>query len=465
MAVPTLLQRSPSSSAGGTGLQTYVFTLPNATQAGNCIVLAGQFGVNAGITLSITDDKGQTYTIDKQNSNTNQTVFIAHFANTVAGAKQITVTYTGAAATYNDMWGGEFNNIATSSPVDSSNGASGTGTTAAAGNLTFSQTGDLIVQVCEQDSTGAVAGWTAGSHANITWALADADRGNGAEVCQAVQWGVYNATTTFSPQMGLTPSGGWNTVAVAFKSASAGSAEPSAVYVKDVNHYNVVSAPSGTAYQATIPPSCNCIVVTFVTPSGNDITGITDSHGNTYAQIGLFPGVNGSGDIMIWAAFGAACSQDMTLTIATSGTAPLSDLVVYGIQSPRVLQLDTGFGTGGWATAYGTQSAGGNLSSVSGTPSTANGILIAACGCNNPQIRGLVTGNSDTTYSPQEASTGDLDENNGKGHYYNPDTSSFTFVWTTAGSALGGWACGATALEMAAASTLRFMTAGPSYRI
>jgi hypothetical protein len=429
-----------------------VFTLPNATQAGNLIVVAGQYGVNAGVTLSITDDKGQSYTIAKTNSNTNQTVFIAYFANTVAGVKQITLTYAGANANYNDAWAGEFNNVATSSPVDSSNAASGSSTTPAAGSLTFAASGDLIVQVAEQDSTGAVTGWTAGSQSNITWALADADRGNGALVNQAVQWGVYNSTTTFSPQLTMAPTGGWNTVAVAFKSAAAGSAEPNTVYVKDVNHFNQVSAPSGTAYQATIPAGCNCIVLTLISPHPRDITAISDSHGNTWQKLGeIDDNGNGSGDVAIWAAFNATCSPDMTVTPTVSNTILDGDMVIYGIQSPTNLALDTGFGTSGFVSAFGTQSVAGNLSTVTGTPSTANGIIIAACGCNSPQLRSLVTGNSDITYSPQEASSGDLDENNAKGHYYNPDTSTFTFVWTCGATAVSGWAAAAAAFKLSGA--------------
>ena len=466
MATPTLVQRTPSSSGGSTAYTTYVFCFPNATQAGNLLVLCGQYGVNASVTPSVSDDKSQTWTVAKTGTtgDGNQTLFIAYFPNSAAGVKQITITYGGANAAFCDAWAGEFNNCATSSPVDVSTSNTASSNTVQAGSFTPTVSGDLIVMVAEQDSQGAVQGWAAGSQTNITWALADADRGNGSGVgpiCQAVQWGVYTSTTALNPQMTKTDSntGQYNAVAVAFKSASAGAAAPAGVYVSDVNHYNLVSFTSPLTVQNPTSAACNCLILSLISVHGTNISAISDSHSNHWLHIGLVSSSNGSGDIDLWytdhgsggSGTTPVCSPDMTVTLTVSAALADADMVIYGVQglSPSAA-LDTGFGTSGLAQASGTQTVAGNLTSVSGTPSTANGLIVCTCGVDSPQIRSLTSGNSDTTYSPQEASAGELDENNGKGHYYNPNTSSFTFTWTTGGSALQGWAAAAAAFMASA---------------
>jgi hypothetical protein len=454
---PTLIQRTPSSSGGGTGVYTdYYFNFPNPTQAGDLIVVCGQYGVNASTVLSITDDHSQSYTVLTKHSDSNQTVFIAYFPNTVAGVLQINVHYGTSGVMYSDNWAGEFNNVLASLPVDSSIGNNATSTLAQPGNLTFSSAGDLVVQIAEQDSSGAVTSWAAGSYG---FSLCEADRGNGSQVCQAVQWGVYNAPNALSPVITLGSSGGWNTMAVAFKpSASAqGGTAYTSIAVVDVNHYNLVTMASGTVFQPTLPATCNLGVLTLVQPTASAaITTITDSNSNSWIQIGSTLVNVGSGYVQIfYTRYGAggagttpSFSPTMTVTINTGASMTLGDMHIMGINNAKsTAALDTGFGTSGLATAIGTQLAGGNVSGVSGSPTTSNGVIIGVIGVSSNQIQGVVTGYSDTTYSPQEASTGELDEMNGKAHYYNPNTSSFQFVWTTNGGAVSDWANAASAFQ------------------
>ncbi len=446
---PTLVQNKAGPSASSTGIPNYIIWLCNGTQAGNLLVVAGQYGVNALITVSVADDGGNAWTVNKSGTvgDANQTVFIASAPNVVANTRKITITYTGANATFAQARAGEFNNVATTAPVDVSTSATATSTTPAAGSVTPTVSGDLFVMLAEQDSTGAVTSWAAGSQPNITWALAQNDVGFGSSINQMVQWGVYNSTAAFNPSATMSPSGQWNAVAVGFKAASAGSGQPAGVYVTGDVHHNLVSMASGKALGT--PLSGTTTVMTIITVGGQNVTAVADSNSNIWTKIGQQPvPPDVDGGAQIWYAKNATLTANMTVTLTTNVTLTSADTVFYGIKGLSTDPLDTSYGTSGFASASGNQTVGGNLSTVTGTPSTANGILISAVSITSNTLTGLVTGNADMVYSTSEAAANSLDENNGKGHFYNPDTSSFTFTWTE-NAAVGSWGGGATAFKAA----------------
>lgn len=451
MPNPTLVQ-SVAGPGGATNnsYASMVVQLPNPAQAGNCIVVCGQYGVNAGITVTVTDSASQGYSIAKTGTSgdTNQTLFIAYFPNTTAGVSSVTINYTGTNASFVSSWVGEFNNIAATSPVDVTTSNQGSGTSVTAGSFTPTVSGDLLIMVAEQDSSGALTSWTAGSQTNITWALTQNDIGFGDQVDEMVQWGVYSANTAINPTATMAPTGSWNAIAVAFKqSASAqGSPAPSSgIYVYNNIHYNLVTGATSTVIGAPISAACNLGVLALISTVTGDLTGIVDSNGNAWTKIGQV-NFGGSGFVQYWYTANATFAPSAHLTLTFGALSAESECILYGLSGAATAPLDTGFGTAGFASTTGTQSVSGNLTTVSGTPSTSNGVIFGMIGINSNQINGLTSGIFDAVWSVDEAIQSELDENNGRGHFYNPTTSAFTFVWTVS-AAVSTWAAAATAFK------------------
>ena len=430
-ATPVQIQhRGCPSGAQTNAYASYVCPLPNPTQAGNYIICAGQYGVNASVTVSVSDDKSDTFTVDKTGTSgdANQTVWMAHVAATT-GARVVTVTYSGASPNFVQYWCSEYDNL--NGSVDQCTTADGTTATVTTGALNaLTASNDLIVQLAENDGTGSItaSGWVAGTgqSGRSLGALSQNDTGFGSQVNEGVQWGVYSTTTSFSPKMtqGSTTTQ-WNTVACAYKSSSSGNAAPASIYITSLEHYNLVTLATGGKLGA--PLNGNMGVLTCVnSPSpGGHITAISGSVSGSWTQVGLQASSGGSGVLMIWYVANATLGAADVLTLTTSTSFTDGDCVIYGVSGAATAPLDTSFGTSGFATTTSNQTVAGNVTGVSGTPSTSNGLIIGLIGVNSGQIQSMTSGQSDTAYSPQEASSGELDENNGKGHDYKFDNLGF----------------------------------------
>jgi hypothetical protein len=242
------------------------------------------------------------------------------------------------------------------------------------------------------------------------------------------------------------------------KDAGTSLTEPAGMYVNVALSYNVLSLPSGTVVQTPIPAEDNLAVYSYICEAGDDTTGISDSHSNTWSQVGSVVTSSGGDSILFYghAASGATLSPNMHLTLTQNQSSTNCTVVVLGAKGAANSPLDPNFGGTGvaLASATGASSSGSTVSTVSGTPSTASGIIVANLGVTSPQIRGLSTGYPTMGYSTSEGSTGELWQNNGYGFYVNSSKNSFTFVWTTSGSNVGGWQAVAAAFEAPAATNV-----------
>jgi hypothetical protein len=129
-------------------------TIP-ATTLGNLIVVC--IGESAARTLtSVTDDKGNTYTLGNQATNTNTGAIIASARDAVGGVTVITIDISGAATCHVDVL--EFSGVKSSGTYRdvNSNGSAASGTAVA--NTSFTPTaGALIVAV---GAAGGLRTWT-----------------------------------------------------------------------------------------------------------------------------------------------------------------------------------------------------------------------------------------------------------------------------------------------------------------
>jgi hypothetical protein len=474
-ALPTCVQYiGGPCGGGGTAYAQFHFRFRNRSLAGNLLVVVGQYASNASVTaVNVTDDQSQTWTVAlRATANLNQTLYIAYFPNTAAGVRHVTVTYTGANPTGQMKWAGEFNNIVTTSPVAASNSHNGTsGTAITCGSVTPSQAGDLVIAAAEGDSTGSVTNWTPGANSNITWTRAMADRGDqGSLINQTVQWGIYNSAAAINPAITVAPATTYNAITVIFKASAStqGSPAPAGILAGSSHHFNCPSISTGHVFQA--PLTGNLVAFVSAYPASGSITSITDNKGNSWTHLGFQaePGAAAGADF--WLTQNATLGDDYQFTVNISGTMVQQNITVYGISAAHPSALDTGVGTAGFASNTGnltTQNA--NVDAITVTPTTPNGIIICSIQVNSSQIQDCVgIADADTAYSVDEAGINEMDENNGEAHYYNPDTASRTFTFTThtGPTGIGNWSSVAAAFK-AAAGVLgcNLPTVGPSMRI
>jgi hypothetical protein len=435
-AAPALVQHVSHSNTQGNPVTAYQIRLPNRTQSGNCLVV-GVNSSSSGAIPTVTDDVGNTYTRLVSNSDGNQRATLLVALNINAGAQDITVHF-GNATSYVAAIASEFYNVATASAADGSVAGSGTGNLISLGSFGPLTPNDLIYQVAVQDSTSdPMISFTQGSGA---WSLLSADVMDG----MAAQYLVEVAGASVSPTLSMSPSNHWNSAAIALKSGSSGG-PIHGIHVVHLQHNALPAYTSSPAY-LEFPSSGNLMVVSWIGVAGHDITGITDGHGNSYAQAGSPFGNQDSGDNQIFYAANAMTGTAMTGPILTTTGTDISGSTaeLFDIAGAATSPFDS---TAGVGMAKGNQSTFGNVAAVQITPSTPNGLIISSLGVANNTVSGLSPGLFLSSVVSPETSPWPNDENNGWGLYYNSDTSPVAFVWNTSGGSVGNWAAIAVAFE------------------
>ena len=144
---PAFVQAQGTNSQSGN--QLYI-TLPGPSTAGNLMVVSFSMSTASSLydVTSITDTKGNTYNLAA--GPTDWSVGgkrgWTYYASNIAGggsAITITVTLTGN-PTNSNTYAAEYSGIATSSPLDQSSAAIGSGTTLDSGSQTTTQASELI---------------------------------------------------------------------------------------------------------------------------------------------------------------------------------------------------------------------------------------------------------------------------------------------------------------------------------
>jgi hypothetical protein len=431
--VPGLVQHvSGSSTRDNNDFSSpycYYLWLPGFTTAGNAVVVGFTFQRNTSPT--VTDDKNDNYAIvaDYFDSVDSQSVAIAAALNVAPGARKISVCFAGDPGGFVQPMATEFDNVI---GVDlSSAGAHGTGTSLTAGSITPSANGDLTYQIAYSLATNQnQSSFTAGSQANINWSLLSADLMDGL----AAQYGVYNSTSAINPTMTMGTTGTWISAAVLLKTGSAGSI-PSGMRIVHLDHENIPthtsSGGSGNSFPnptiLELPCSGNLEVAQMAGGNPpNFITGMTDSNGNRWEQAGSTV-ENGDQDVQTFYAASANCSSTLSVNVQWNETDGDQTILFYDVAGAAASPLDT---TG---SAAGMQTATGNLTAFSITPSTSSTeIIFAMMPVDYNTVTGLVNGLNDAdTFSGESVSGPEpVDENNGWGHFVVSSTNAVPVTWT-----------------------------------
>jgi len=437
-ATPTLVQVVNTSNTGGYLVTTYTVRLPNATLGGNCVVLAVQRGSGSGA-LTVSDDKGNAYNLGKANDDGNQAVSVFYALNAVPGAHTITLRFAGSGANYVAADAAEFYNVATAVALDGVSGNGGTSALVTAGNLTTTADNDLIFQYAAQDGDGVNTTWTQGGS---PWVLLAADYFD----AQAAQYQVQTAFGTIGPILTQNSSKMFNSVAIALKAATAGTA-PTGIRVVHLGH-NRVPQSSGSSLPLQFPSTGNLIVVSWIGIPGCTITGLFDGNSNAYNSTGPAFGNGGSGDGQLYYAPSAVTSTDLkgpTLNVTASGcSGGSSNALLYDISGAAASPFD---GVAGRVMASGSQSTSGSVTTVTISPSTANGLVITQTGVTSHTLVSVSPGTFLSTENSPDIATGAVDNNNGWAINYNTGTGPETFVYGTKSGQLDAWASIAVAFE------------------
>jgi hypothetical protein len=430
------------SSTQGNGVSRYDFRLPNGTMSGNCIVVGFQYSAGgAGVTASVSDDKGNAYSTTISHNDGNQVVNLSFALNVAAGTQKISITFSGGTPPFVSALATEFYNIASANALDGSSGGDGTGTNVSTGTFTPSTSGDLIYQYAVQDSSSnPMISWSQGAS---PWVLLSADLLDGS----AAQYQVQTSAAPINPLLGMAPSQSFSSVAIALKAGNSGSAPPPGIRVVRVQHHSV-QAFATSPVRLQFPCTGNLIVLAWIGVPLHDITGVTDGNNNAYVSPGAAFGLGLSGDNQIYYAAGASTSSTMMgPTFTTTGSdISGSTAVLFDVSGAATSPYDA---TAGLAKASGVQNSSGNVTAVTISPSTANGLVITTLGIDSNTINGVSPGNFLSAVPTPVASPNPVDQNNGWALWYNTSPGARTFVWTTQGGQVDDWSSIAVAFKSA----------------
>jgi hypothetical protein len=425
----------------------YKFPLPAPATGGNAIVVGVTFGSN--VRPSVKDDKNDSYTIEANyyDANHQQSAAIAAAYNVAAGAREISVCFSGSPGNNVQPMATELSNIVGVDGTGSEN--AGSGTSASSGSLTPSASGDLAYQIAFSTSVHQKS-FTAGSGQ----ALLSADVMDG----WAGQYGVLSSTSSITPTMGLGNSDNWVTAAVLFKTGTTGGV-PAGLRIVHLMHENIgyhtaaggTGAPFASPVTVQFPCSGNLVVATAVGGNGPQlITGITDSKANHWSNAAQT--TTGNNSAMAYYAPQASCATDLTATTTWNGGSGDYNILFYDVANAAPAPLDTSFTSNDYNSNGINFNIPGNYTMPKSlTPSISNEIVFTAMAEDFNTSVNISPGLFDCAYFDGESLDGPepVDENNGWGHYITTSTSPVSFTWIVLNQseAIGGYAAIAVAFK------------------
>jgi hypothetical protein len=417
-------------SNGGATLTTYTLRFPNKVLSGNAVCAGFQFGFNSGITITCTDDQSNTYTKTVAETNDGNQCIVGFTALNLTNSPQVlTFTFSTGGQQFASAAACEFTGIASSAAVDVHNSHSGTSATVTAGSFTPTTTGDLIWQYSVCDGAIPQTLWSHGTNTNITWQVATADILDG----QAQQWGIYNSTSAINCQTIQSPSATFISLAIALKTASAGTA-PTGMYIQSAQHNNTTNGTSATV-PVESPCSGNLLVAGYV--GSNDggtyytVSSVTDNSSNSWVECNSPNTKPENGSVcQYWYTSSPTTADNLKVTFHMTGSASASAGSTFMVYDVVGAASSSPYDTNAVTTGTGTTTSN---SGPSITPSTTGGIIFAEMGIAQNQVT-AVTGPTGalfhSTSMVTEPNPGHSDENNGWSHVINTSTASKTWTWT-----------------------------------
>ena len=454
---PTFVQHASCSNSRATGngqssTPDYKCPLPEPSQSGNTIIVG--VIVNNNGTFSISDDKGNSYSLVKSvvDSN-NMYVAIYKASNVAVGTRMLDFHRTVNGAHNAAMSISEYYNVGA---TDGSNcNAGSSSTTITAGSITPTATGDLLWQWAPNGNDGgglpaSVSSFTAGSQASITWQFLGTDLYDGS----ASQAGIYNSTSAINPTFTSGTAQNFTSCAVALKAAAAGTAPTATFRILHMLHQQ---HPTGAPNPFTVqfPTSGNLVVNSYV-GGGSNITSISSTPPNSWSGTGTAVGNETITALtQIYYAANASTSNSMTLSVTRNDNSRDGTFMLYDVTGAASSPFDRD--SGGQTANQTSQVSSFTTCSGCLTPSVTNDLIIANAAWNfctgvgaNAPSGSLFDAATDTGNGVDGPES--VDQNNGWLHYYDPNANPVTVTWAMA--------CGSTAESEWAGRVAAFKSGG-----
>jgi hypothetical protein len=417
---PTLIQHV-ATATNRDSLQNgnpYYISLPNRTGAGNALIIAVSYPFAAGRTVVINDDNSNTWVLGATtpaNPANNQIVSRIYYAlNVAAGTQKVTVSFDAPLFGFQANVS-EFYNVATVSAADGNSGnAASSAPSVTAGSLTTTGTGDLVYSYAfDTNNTESITGFTAGAGFNLL--SADVLLGS------VSQYAVQTSPGSINPA--VTVSGGnsnsFNAVALALRSAAAGTPPPPGIRI--VHVYHAFDNRAGVGLQ--FPSTGNLLVGnTAFSEQQVNISSISSTPSNTWAKL-----QHGNGPQM-WYAANAATGQNLRIT-PTMLQYPGVTFVFYDVAGAATSPYDSVAGTPFTWKSNTNNSDLLNLPVIA--PSTSGELIFAIMNDGVGPAIGMVGAGFtlDTITYGGEVDRDNFDNADGYAHYYSSSTSSVSFGW------------------------------------
>jgi hypothetical protein len=425
--------------------------LPERVLPSNCIIFALGYANGTGTpVLTITDDKGNSWgapTVSDTDSIANYTLAVWVRPGATVDTRQVIVTVTGGTISYIQAFAAEEYNIATSSPLDGTQHTHGTSATWGPGSLTTTVDGDVIYTLSVDDGgAGPYGQFSPGSGAEIL--LGEMKTGF------AVQRQIQTTHGAISPAITASKSAAFVSVALALKSAPAGTAptaDPRIVKVLPVDCRD----NAATSFTQHFPLKGNNLVVGWIGAGSSGLIAdsrallsVTDSAGNSCTvSEGVGNGLSGFAQCAY--KLGAATSPTNIVTIKPQvdnvSTAFLYDVFGTGLVPDTV------------AFASGFQTNAADIATVTITPRTLGGIFFSFCGINNGALRELTDTGLFASFSwalEEDGGGNAWHEDNGWAHAHVLNLAPKTLTWTNSNSGAGDGVADWAALAMAFAKPI-----------
>lgn len=435
--VPTLIQAT-NSALEPSSWPNLIYRLPHPTLSGNCLILYVQTGATS--TFTITDDGSGNAWTQQQHIDSSQFLYVYTCPNVSASTQKITVTFGASQAAIN---GGvaEFNNVATSSPLDTSGTNSGTGDAATVA-MTTGTAGDLLFMVAIQQSFTALTTLSSpGMSADASSTLLHTDLIGGTASAIQVQAASGAVTMTIN---GFIAGTSWCSVGIAVKSASAGSPIPATIRIRR-RQFSSYNSTSKVLFVVQLPITSGNLAVYSLhswnaDTADHSVASLIDQGSNNFFFGAGANHFNSGGtnrtDESIWYSPNASSVTPIatvtTANVCQEFTAALYEIVGQNQNAPL-----------GATSATTGSAAVSPFNAGSITPNQANSMVIV----NLPIETSSVSGSTAPTSlmfdgffcTGMDGGFNILEEDNGHGHYLTPNTSAITFTWTST-TAAGNWA-------------------------
>src|SRR5436190_5383120 len=421
-------------------VNTLTIRLPNPAGMGNCLILGVQFN-STGSASSVTDDMGNNGIAGPTTTNGSfsKRINLYYVLNAVDGTQTITVHFSALTTTpgFPQAVVSEFYNVATSNAFD---GSSASSTSRTAGPITTTAPGDLIYEWGASLSSsningGAYNGTSITAGTGFTLLSADLQVGS------SDQYHIQPTAGPITPTFSASGSATWGSVAIALKSATAGTAPPLGIRIIHLQHTLLQSVRAQNRVQPIVMqfPSSGNLLVGLFNGAGPIATGVTDALGNTWslpASATTTGGGQATSAQIVYAANAVTSPTLSGITVTLSEVGTGDDMFnLYDITGAATSPFDLG------TTNLGNQTSNGPLTTGIITPTTSNGIVLHVNSIDfhtEASMSSPAGGTFDTIVNDlndddpgrggTEVSTLDMD--NAYAHFYNPTTSRVSFTFT-----------------------------------